>query len=93
MIEIIENDIRRGGKKVGFVRDDDIYDEQGHKRGYFSESAGDIFDANGHKIAYLEGNYCVAGEERISLSDIRREIRGGSLSDCARAAVRLLLGD
>ena len=92
MIEIIGNDIRRGGEKIGFIRDDDLYDDKGHKRGYFSDSAGDIFDASGKKIGYLEGNHCVAGDERVSLSDIRREIRGGSYGDCARAAVWLLLG-
>ncbi|MEK7193446.1 MAG: 4-fold beta flower protein [Patescibacteria group bacterium] len=92
MITIIGNDVRRGGAKIGWVRANDVYNEDGKKVGYFSSN--DIYDTNNHKLGYIEGNYLYASDgHKIELDDIRKEITGGSLSDLERAAVRLLLGD
>lgn len=92
MIKIVGNDIMRGGAKIGWIEGNDIYNEDGGKVGYFSSN--DIYDAGNRKLGYTEGNYLhTADGHKIELDDIRKGIAGGSLSDLARAAVRLLLGD
>jgi len=92
MIKIEGNDIRRGGEKIGWIEENDMFNEDGKKVGYWSSN--DIYDGNGRKLGYIEGNYCYASDgNKFELDDIRKEITGGSLSDLERAAVRLLLGN
>jgi len=92
MITIVGNDMRRGGEKIGWIEENDLYNEDGKKVGYWSSN--DIYDASGRKFGYIEGNYLYASDgHKFELDDIRKEITGGSLSDLERAAVRLLLGD
>ena len=92
MITIVGNDIRRGSEKIGWIQENDLYDGEGRKVGYFSSN--DIYDAHGKKLGYLQGNYVHASDgNQIKLDAIRRDIRGGSLSDLERAAVRRLLGN
>jgi len=92
MLKIIGNDITRGGKKIGYVTENDVYDEHGRKVGYFTSN--DVYDASGHKRGYLEGDSIHLTEGKtIRISENHKDVEGGSLSDLARAAVRLLLGD
>ena len=92
MLKIQGNDVMRGGTKVGYVTGNDIYDENGKKAGYFTSN--DIYDERSRKRGYIEGNYLYLTEGgKINISENRRMISGGSLSDLARAAVRILLGD
>lgn len=93
MIKIVGNDMMRGGEKLGYIRENDIYDRMGKKLGYHQEN--DIYDAHGRKLGYLEGNYLkdASGDGVDSLTEIRRDIQGGTISDLERAAIRLLVGD
>ena len=95
MLKIRENDIYRGGEKIGYIRRNDLFDRDGDKLGYWSESAGDIFDRSGKKIGYTEGNHLkdAHGGTVAKLSDIHAHISGGSYDDLVRAAIRMLLGD
>lgn len=92
MIKIIGNDIMRGGEKIGWIRENDLYNEDGQKVGYFSSN--DIYDRGNNKLGYIQGNYLYTSEgHKLELDDIRKDIAGGSLPDLARAAIRLLLGN
>ncbi len=93
MIKIAGNDITRGGQKLGYLRENDVYDAHGKKLGYYQEN--DIYDASGRKLGYLEGNYLkdASGDNVDSLTEVRRDIQGGTISDLERAAIRLLVGD
>ena len=93
MIKIIGNDITRGGQKLGYFQGNDIFDAHTKKLGYFKEN--DIYDAGNRKLGYLEGNYLkdAGGDTVDSLTEVRRDIQGGTISDLERAAIRLLVGD
>lgn len=92
MIKIIGNDIWRGNDKIGWVRGNDILDEDGRKIGYFT--GNDIYDVSGKKIAYIEHNRVFPKDgEPFPLDDVRRHIYGGTISDIARVAIKLLIGD
>lgn len=94
MIKIIDNDIWRGGKKIGWVHSNDIFDHEGKKAGYVS--GNHVFNHDGKKIAYLEGDYIntMDGDgKRIRIEDNQEDITGGTISDALRAGIRLLLGD
>lgn len=82
------NDILRGGEKIGWFSGNDVYDEKGIKLGYFR--GDDIFERDGDKIAYIEGEYLVKinGTPKISMAQIEREIRG-NLSEPQRAMIKL----
>lgn len=91
MIKIVDNDIFRGGQKIGWIEGNDIWGNSG-KLGYFLDN--DIYNKAGKKIGYLEGNYLITIEgKKIRLDENRRIITGGTISDLARAAIRLLLGE
>jgi len=92
---MVGNDILRGGKKIGWLRGNDIYDWNGKKLGYYHDSIGDVFSASGRKIAYLRGNYLETsdGYTKVRLDEVHREVSGGGISEIARAAIRILLGD
>lgn len=94
MITIKGNDIWRGGEKIGWISGNDIFNADGIKIGYFSESAEDIFNKSGRKIGYIENSKVkrIDGSP-IDLNDIQRQVQGGTLSSIARAAIRLLLGE
>ena len=94
MITIRGNDFWRGTEKLGYILDNDIYDYNGKKLGYFEGTH--IYDFSARKIAYIQGNevISIADEDlRFKLDENRRRVSGGALSDVARAAVRLLIGD
>lgn len=93
MIKIVGNDMMRGGEKLGYFRENDIYDRSGKKLGYYQEN--DIYAASGKKMGYLEGNYLkdASGDTVESLTEVRRDIQGGTISDLERAAIRLLVGN
>lgn len=92
MIKLSDNDIFRGGEKIGFFSENDIFDKEGKKIGYYSSN--DIYDESGRKQAYVEGNQIRLTEGgTISISENRQVVQGGSASDLERAAIRVLLGD
>ena len=92
MIKIIGNDLWRGGSKIGWLEDNDVFGDDGRKAGYYL--GNDIYGADGRKLAYLQGNrlYVLDGQE-LQMDDVRRKIGGGSLGDLGRAAIRVLLGE
>jgi hypothetical protein len=92
MIKIYGNDIWRGGQKIGWIVGNDVYNARGDKTGYFQSN--DIYRRDGMKIGYIEGNilYSTTDGKSFRLDEIRNTIRGGSISDLARAAIRLLIG-
>lgn len=92
MLKIVGNDVYRGAEKIGYFEGNDLYDHEARKVGYFS--GNDVYDRNGRKMGYLESEYLRTTDGgTIRLSENRRAIAGGSLSDLGRAAVRILLGD
>ncbi len=94
MLTIRNKDIYRANVKIGWIRENDIYDHAGKKLGYFMESNGDIFNYGGTKVAYLEGDYLVMlNGKKLRLDENHAKITGGLYSELARAAIRLFLGD
>lgn len=93
MIKISGNDIWRGGQKIGWIEGNDIYSSGAGKVGYFQSN--DIYRRDGTKVGYIEGNklYSTTDGRSFRLDDIRNKIRGGSVSDLTRAAIRLLIGE
>lgn len=94
MITVRDNDFWRGTEKIGYILDNDIYDHNGKKAGYFENTH--IYDHEGRKIAYIQGNEVISitdDDRKFKLDENRRHVVGGVLSDAARAAVRLFLGD
>ena len=92
MIQIVNNDIRRGDVKIGWIEDEYIYDHTGKKIGFFDDNH--IFNSEGKKIGYLQDDYIftMQGSTKIRIEDNLKEVNGGTISDLARAAIRLLLG-
>lgn len=92
MIKIFGNDLMRGSIKIGWLEGNDILDENGRKLGYYSSN--DIYDAGGRRIGYTEGASLVTADgKKFPLDDLRERVSGGSISDLARAAILLLIGD
>ncbi|MBI5306166.1 hypothetical protein HZB04_01060 [Candidatus Wolfebacteria bacterium] len=93
MIKIISNDIIQDGEKIGWIRENDIFNESGRKIGYFK--INDIYNKEGRKIGYIEGDYIKYqnGTRSINVSENKIHISGGVYSDVCRAAIRLLFGD
>jgi hypothetical protein len=92
MLKIIGNDIWRGAEKIGYFRNDDIFNHEGKKLGYFRDNH--VYDYNGKKLGYIQDDYLktMDGKE-VRLEDNRTRITSGSISDLERAAIFLLLGD
>lgn len=92
MIKIVDNDIMRGGEKIGWIEGNDIRSRDGRKVGYFEENV--VRDADGEKAAYIVGGHLFAqgGELKISLETVNKEIAGGVLSEIGRCAIYVLLG-
>ena len=92
MIKIVGNDIMRGGEKIGLIEGNDIVDENGNKLGYFTGNS--IFAVDGRRLGSLAGNVLktVTGG-KFDIDDNRRVVTGGTVSDLARVAIRLLLGE
>lgn len=93
MIKIIGNNIWRGGEKVGWLQGDYVYSHDGRKLGYSEGS--NVYNMSGHKIGYIEGDeiHSTADDRVTRLEDNHGHVVGGEISDVARAAIRLLLGD
>lgn len=92
MIKILDNELWRGSDKIGWLELNSVFDENGRKVGYFH--GNDIFDADGDKIAYVVGNRVHTMDGRdIYQDDLAEHIEGAGVSDIARAAVYLLIGD
>lgn len=93
MIKVIGNDLKRAGVKIGWIEGNDIRDHENRKLGYFESD--DVRRADGVKVGYIQGNnlYIINGPT-IRVDDIReRHVMGGGISDVARAAVMILIGD
>ena len=92
MIKVISNDFMRNGEKIGWIREDYIYDRTGHKLGYVTSN--DIYNASGTKIGWIENNYLHAtGGKKFRLEEVHSDVQGGALTEEERGAVRLLLGE
>ncbi len=92
MLKIVNSDIYRGSTKIGYIKDNDLFDSRGSKVGYFSDN--DIYGRNGMKIGFIESNELIASDGRkVRVDEVRRKIEGGSISDTERAAIYLLIGD
>jgi hypothetical protein len=93
MIKIVGNEILRGGEKIGYIRENDIFEVGGSKIGYY---IGDhIYDYNRRKIGYIDDGYIKYenSNRKISISENKLHVSGGVISDVCRAAIRLLFGD
>ncbi len=92
MIKIVGNNITRGDVKIGWIEGDHVFDENGRKLGYFESGA--VYTGDGKRIGHTEGDflYTIDGK-KFHLDDLREHVSGGTISDLARAAVMLLIGD
>ena len=95
MINIKDNDLWRGGEKVGYIEGDHIVDHAGKKLGHFSESEKKIYDESDKEVGKIVGNHITfPGDEHfIRLEDNQEQIVGGVYSDVVRAAIRIFLGE
>jgi hypothetical protein len=95
MITIQDNDhLWRAGKKIGHISGNDVYDYSGKKIGYFEDN--DIYSSvTAKRLAYIRGNevYSIDNTMEFRLDENHKHVVGGVLSDIARAAARVLLGD
>ena len=92
MIKIIGNEIWRGAEKLGWVAENDVFDEKGKKLGYFS--GHEVYNMKGNKIAYVQNNkFYTSDGHSYHLDDVAEKIQGGSISDTASVAIRILIGD
>jgi hypothetical protein len=93
MIKVDGKYFLKNSEKIGFMRDEHIFDHEGEKLGYYDNDH--VFDKNGHKLAYLQDDkICFEGSVRtLRVEDNNKDIVGGGLSNIERAAVRVLLGE
>ncbi len=93
MINVSGHDLFRGGQKIGYIQNNDIFSHDGKKVGFVDGSH--VFNRDGHKLAYLEGDYIyhTQDSQKIRIEDNHQHVSGGAISDTQRAAVRVLLGD
>ena len=90
MIQIINNDIKRGSVKLGWISGDHIFDHNGDKIAYFTST--EAFGMDGKKIAHIDGDYVYypKNNTKVRIED-NNKLVGGIVSDICRAAIRLLL--
>ena len=83
--------LKRADIKVGWLRDNHIFDHNDQKIGYFEGQ--NIFNIQGKRIAYIYGEFMVLvpADTRIRLEENNKQVMG-AISDVARAAIALLLG-
>jgi hypothetical protein len=83
--------LKRGDIKIGWLRNNHIFDHNDNKIGYFVDNK--IFNIQGQKIAFIEGEfmYLVPADTKTRLEDNSKVVMG-AISDAARAAICLLLG-
>jgi len=94
MITVHGNDFWRAAEKIGYLAGNDIRSHDGRKLGYFLDDH--VYNYDGRKIGYLKGNEVRSLPDDGLVAHIdenRSHVSGGALSDLARAAARLLLGD
>jgi len=95
MVKILGNDVWRAGQKIGWVEGYFVKDRDGKKIGYFRDRF--VYDVNDRKIAYIEGDYLISqgsgSEAKINLDKVAENVEGGVLSELAKCAVYVLLGD
>ena len=91
MIQIIKNEIKRDGIKIGYIEGDHIFDHTGKKLAYFSST--EVFDESGKKIAKIDGEYIYFPKDntKVRIED-NNKLVAGVVSDTCRAAIRLMLG-
>lgn len=93
MLKIIENDIMREGRKVGWIEATRIFSASGKKLGYVDGSK--IYDSEGDKVAYIDGNYLHSqanDDTRILLDKVNEKVSGGVYPIAIRCAVYVLIG-
>lgn len=93
MIKVDGKYLRRNGDKIGYLMEDDLFDNDGEKVGYYDDDH--IYDKNGHKAAYLQDNYIcfINSSHKIRIEENNKDIVGGDLTNIERAMVRALLGE
>jgi hypothetical protein len=96
MIKIVgNNELWRGGKKIGWIEGHYIKASDGRKLGYFEENF--VKNEEGHKLAYVEGDYLISygsnGESKVPLEKVSEEVEGGIGPGIDKCAVYVLLGD
>lgn len=91
MIQIVNNDIKRDGIKIGYIQGDHIYDHYGKRLAYFS--GNEALGEDGKRIAHIDGEYVYfpKNNTKVRIED-NNKLVGGTVSDICRATVRLVLG-
>jgi len=91
MIQVINNDIKRDGIKIGYIDGDHLFDHNGKKLAYFSST--EVLDESGKRIAHIEGEYVYFSKSNTKTRiEDNNKLVAGIVSDSCRAAIRLMLG-
>lgn len=93
MLSILGNDILRSGIKIGWIEGNDIRDRDGKKLGYFTDTH--VYrEKDGIAVAFIKNNdFFLSNGSIIKLDELRHHVPGGNLSDTARGAIKVLMGD
>ena len=93
MLSILGNDILRSGAKIGWIEGNDIRDHDGKKLGYFTDTH--VYRGkDGIAVAFIKNNdFSLSNGSIIKLDELRHHVTGGNLSDIARGAIKVLMGD
>ena len=92
MVKIINNDILRDDRKIGYLNGNQVWSHDGKKLGFFEDNH--IYDHDARKVAYIEGEflYDEGGNKKARIEEVMESVEG-ILSDLGRCAIYILLGN
>lgn len=92
-IKIVDHDLWRAGKKIGWIEGNHLRAHDGTKLGYFDSEH--VYNAEGRRLAYVEGDYLYTegGDSKVPLETVSEEIEGGVEQGIDKCAIYVLLGD
>ncbi|MDD4409879.1 MAG: hypothetical protein PHW52_04500 [Candidatus Pacebacteria bacterium] len=95
MIEIRNNNIYRGIKRIGYIIDKRIYDDSTKMLCTVSEDTDTVYDASGRKLVHIQGNvvYDAVTGRTIDLDDSIQSITAVGLSDIFHVAISMFFGE
>ena len=93
MIKLNGNDIFRDSIKIGWIRDNHIFDHTGKRLGYTTSDM--VFDESAKKLVHLDGEYLYypSTDKKMRLEDVIAGIESPSLSNIQRVAIRIFFGN
>ena len=91
MIQIVKNELFRGGTRIGWIDGDCIRDHAYEKVAYFTHDQ--VLDKGGSKVAYISGDFLYfAHTGAKSRLEDNNQVVQGIVSDICKAAIVIALG-